>query len=631
MYSIIVINQLLGWILINVFGFLIGSRGTIMVGVFLCSISFIFAAIAFLDVGLMGNTIVSSYWKFLAVNDLNIDFALLFDSVSVVMLVVVSFITLLVYCFSIDYMSGDRHISRFLSYLSLFSFFMLVLVTATNYLQMFIGWEGVGLVSYLLINFWSTRLAANKAAFKAIVFNRVGDYGLSLALCLMQVYFGSLNYSIINAVLPYLVTNNFTHLAFIGSLLFIAACGKSAQLGLHFWLPDAMEGPTRVSALIHAATMVTAGVYVIIRSSSLLEFVPSILTVIAIVGGITAIVAALIGMVQTDIKKVIAFSTCSQLGYMVLACGLSLYDLGLYHLVTHAIFKALLFLSAGSIIHSLNNEQNLLRYGALIKYLRFTYSSLLIASLALSGIPFLSGYYSKDTILEMLSSNLSRWVLSLWYLDTLAAIITRIYSTRLILLVFILKPKFNYVTAKKGIFESSNLVCFVFMPLLIFSITLGYLSQNVFIGLGGLYWKQVIWINFRFHHLNVDYHFNGLIIKLLPSILGVLGIGFSIFIMLLSIKNARIKFEPNIFRFLESRFFLDVFTVRIAWLFLVLSQKVTFIVIDKGLLDILGPTGLPAITSNLNLKFKHYNTGNVFQSIQLIVLCLVLSVMISIV
>lgn len=296
------------------------------------------------------------------------------------MLIVVTTISFFVHLYSISYMGHDPHLQRFLSYLSLFTFFMLILVTADNFLQMFVGWEGVGLASYLLISFWFTRLAANKSAIKAMVVNRLGDIGVVLAMLVIYDSFKTLDYGTVFALVPYFYNldyqflgASFNLLDLISLLLFIGVAGKSAQIGLHVWLPDAMEGPTPVSALIHAATMVTAGVFILVRASIIFEYSNYFLTVVAFFGALTAFLASTVGVFQNDIKRVIAYSTCSQLGYMVLASGMSLYFISFFHLFTHAFFKALLFLGAGSVIHALGDEQDMRRYGGTISILPFSY------------------------------------------------------------------------------------------------------------------------------------------------------------------------------------------------------------------------------------------------------------------
>jgi proton-translocating NADH-quinone oxidoreductase chain L len=314
--------------------------------------------------------------SWIAVDNLIIDWSFNFDSLTLIMLIVVTFISTLVHLYSTEYMAEDPHLFRFMSFLSLFTFFMLILVTANNFLQMFVGWEGVGLSSYLLINFWFTRIQANKSAIKAMLVNRIGDFFILLSLFLIYYLFNTLDYEIVfnlSKTVSYSKINFFNNtipvIDIICFFLFLGAMGKSAQIGLHIWLPDAMEGPTPVSALIHAATMVTAGVFLIARCSFLFEMSPIILNFIVIIGSLTALFASTTGLFQNDIKKVIAYSTCSQLGYMIFACGLSGYDIGIFHLFNHAFFKALLFLAAGAIIHSLNDEQDMRKMGNLIFYL----------------------------------------------------------------------------------------------------------------------------------------------------------------------------------------------------------------------------------------------------------------------
>ncbi|MAE59581.1 MAG: NADH-quinone oxidoreductase subunit L, partial [Halobacteriovorax sp.] len=351
------------------------------------------------------------------------------------MIVVVGTVSTLVHMYSYGYMSGDPHLSRFMSYLSFFTFFMLMLVTADNFIQLFLGWEGVGLCSYLLIGFWSTRIQANKSAIKALILNKIGDFGVLIAIVLVFLVFQSVDFSTVFALVPFFFNKTVFFLfwevnviTLICFLFFIGAVGKSAQLGLHTWLPDAMEGPTPVSALIHAATMVTAGVFLIIRCSPLFEYSPTMLSVITFVGALTAFFAATAGTVQNDLKKVIAYSTCSQLGYMVFSCGLSGYAVSLFHLANHAFFKALLFLSAGCVIHSLSDEQDMRRMGGLVKLLPLTYTLFLIGTLALTGFPFLTGFYSKDVILEIAYTHYSVSSLFSYWLGTLTAGFTAFYS-----------------------------------------------------------------------------------------------------------------------------------------------------------------------------------------------------------
>ena len=406
MLILIVLLPLMGFISGSLFGRLIGY-GSCIITTSSIFISFLLSCSVFMHVLNTGVTYKLLMGSWIFVEFLQINWCFCFDSLTCIMLLVVTFISTLVHLYSIEYMAHDPHLPRFMSYLSLFTFFMLILVTGNNFLQMFVGWEGVGLSSYLLINFWFTRIQANKSAIKAMLVNRVGDFFILLGLFSIYYVFNSLDYDIVFSLVP-LVTDlkllfiNFeiSAIDLICLFLFLGAMGKSAQLGLHTWLPDAMEGPTPVSALIHAATMVTAGVFLLARCSYLFEFSPFVLNLIMFIGASTAFFASTTGLFQNDIKKVIAYSTCSQLGYMMIACGTSGYAAGMFHLTNHAFFKALLFLSAGSIIHALADEQDMRKMGGLLKFLPFTYSMMFIGSLSLMGFPFLTGFYSKDLILE---------------------------------------------------------------------------------------------------------------------------------------------------------------------------------------------------------------------------------------
>jgi len=380
------------------------------------------------DVVSNGVTYKLTMGSWIVVDSLQIDWCFCFDSLTSIMLIVVTFISTLVHLYSTEYMEYDPHLPRFMSYLSLFTFFMLILITANNFLQMFVGWEGVGLSSYLLINFWFTRIQANKAAIKAMLVNRVGDFSLLLAIFAIYFVFNSLDYDTVFSLVPSMLDSKILIAGFdvpaldmICVLLFLGAMGKSAQLGLHTWLPDAMEGPTPVSALIHAATMVTAGVFLLARCSYLFEYSPFALGLVVFIGSATAFFASTTGLFQNDMKRVIAYSTCSQLGYMVFACGLSSYEVGVFHLSNHAFFKALLFLGAGSVIHAVADEQDMRKMGGLRRLLPFTYGIMLIGSLALMGFPFLTGFYSKDTILEVAYAKYTVWGHFSYYLGTFAA------------------------------------------------------------------------------------------------------------------------------------------------------------------------------------------------------------------
>ena len=444
---------------------------------------------------------------------LKLKIALLFDCLSAVMLFIVIFISFLVHLYSLDYLEDDPHLFRFLFFLSLFTFFMIFLVTSSNFFQTFIGWEGVGLSSYLLINFWFTRSEANKSAIKAMVVNRVGDFGIYFSLLLCYFVFKSVDYGFMFALAPVYKDAIFIFFGYeipvfetITFFLFIGIMGKSAQLGLHMWLPDAMEGPTPVSALLHAATMVTAGVFILLRFSLFFDYAPKVLIFVAIIGSLTSLFAGVAALIQYDIKKIIAYSTCSHLGIMILCCGLSQYQLALFHLVNHAFFKALLFLSSGSLIHAFADEQDVRKFGGLVYALPFTYCMFQVGSLSLIGFPFLSGFYSKDFIWETIVTNdfmLYNWDYNFPFLDipfpllffkyliliiNLIFILSVSYSFRLIFIVF----AFDYKGYKSLINYSHEPSLFMFLPLLVlsfFSIFFGHFSKDLFIGDG----SNVIW------------------------------------------------------------------------------------------------------------------------------------------
>ena len=407
MYSLAIFLPLIGALIAGFFGRTIGDRMAQYVTCGLVILSAVISVIAFIDIGVMGNAHHADLGTWISSGSFEARWALKFDALTAVMLVVVTVVSACVHVYSIGYMSHDPAIPRFMAYLSLFTFAMLMLVTSDNLLQLFFGWEGVGVCSYLLIGFWYDRPSANNAAIKAFVVNRVGDFGFALGIVGCYLLFDSISFEVIFAAAPQMVDEGLTFLGMhfpaleiICFLLFIGAMGKSAQLGLHTWLPDAMEGPTPVSALIHAATMVTAGVFLVARMSPVFEYAPDTLAFITFIGAATAFFAATVGLAQNDIKRVIAYSTCSQLGYMFFACGVSAYPAAIFHLMTHAFFKALLFLGAGSVIHAMSDEQDMRKMGGIRKLIPKTYVLMWIGSLALAGIPFFAGFFSKDIILE---------------------------------------------------------------------------------------------------------------------------------------------------------------------------------------------------------------------------------------
>ena len=445
---------LIGFLIAGLFGRWIGDRGAMGVTVLAVCIAAIISIWLFVDVALGGNERTVDLGAWIHSGDFKVDWALKLDTLTAVMLVVVNGVSALVHIYSIGYMSHDAHRPRFFAYLSLFTFMMLMLVTADNLVQMYFGWEGVGLASYLLIGFWYLKPTANAAAIKAFLVNRVGDFGFALGIFTVFVLFGSVQFDVIFAQASQIAGTSFTFLSWEVDaltcaciLLFIGAMGKSAQLGLHTWLPDAMEGPTPVSALIHAATMVTAGVFMVARLSPIFEYAPVALMVVTVVGAATCFVAATIGMTQFDIKRVIAYSTMSQLGYMFFALGVSAYSAAIFHLMTHAFFKALLFLGAGSVIHAMSDEQDMRHMGGLRKHIPITYWLMVVGSLALAGIGIpgtligFAGFNSKDLILESAFADHSWFGEFAFWLGIAAATMTAFYSFRVIFMTFHGQPR----------------------------------------------------------------------------------------------------------------------------------------------------------------------------------------------
>ena len=442
-YHAIVFFPLIGAAIAGLFGRVIGDRAAEYVTTGLLILSAILSCISLINVGLAGDTQKVMVLDWIRSGGLDIDWVLRIDTLTAVMLVVVTGVSSLVHVYSIGYMSHDPHRARFFAYLSLFTFMMLMLVTADNFLQLFFGWEGVGLASYLLIGFWFKKASANAAAIKAFVVNRVGDFGLILGMAAIYFSVGSLQFDAVFASAEALAGGQFDFLGMtvpmlttICFLLFMGAMGKSVQFLLHTWLPDAMEGPTPVSALIHAATMVTAGVFLVARCSPLFELSPTALNVVVVVGALTAFFAATVGLVQNDIKRVIAYSTCSQLGYMFVGLGIGAYQAAMFHLFTHAFFKALLFLGAGSVIHAMGDEQDMRKMGGLRQLIPATFLMMFIGTIALTGFPLTAGYYSKDAIIEGAFAASAAPHMFAFVLLVVAAFFTSFYSWRLMFMTF---------------------------------------------------------------------------------------------------------------------------------------------------------------------------------------------------
>lgn len=558
-----------------------------------------------------------NFGSWITSNILTIDWLFNFDTLTTSMLLIVTLISSLVHMYSFDYMKADPHFIRFISYLSLFTFFMLILISADNLVCMFVGWEGVGICSYLLINFWYTRIQANKAAIKAMLMNRIGDCGVLFGMLILANTFETTDITILSTLIPFFATLKIEICGTIFSIIdvvafsfFIGTVGKSAQLGLHTWLPSAMEGPTPVSALIHAATMVTAGIFLLIRNSYILEY-SSILNIIVVWGALTAIFSALLALVQHDLKKIIAYSTCSQLGYMTMACGVSNYIGSLYHLINHAFFKALLFLSAGVIIHFLNNEQDLRKMGNLKTFLPFTYSVMLIATLAITGFPFLSGFYSKDIIIENLfigqgfASNFAFWLASV------TALLTAYYSWRLVYYVFFSTTnglRINYVFSNKVEME-----LFTFLPLFLLafgSIFSGYLLNDNFTTLNNTVLSNSIFIKPSNYTLILS-EFLPFYIKIIPTFFSIFG--FLIFLFFQKRTNYLLVFKYKfnfIYNFLLQHGFFDLIYNNFAKYILVKSYTDIFLLIDKGLLEKIGPFSFDLYYQQfIYLFFKYFQNS----------------------
>lgn len=623
MYLSIVFLPLIGSILCGSFGRFLTPKGSALVSLFAIVTACAISIVLFFEVGISGSPCYVKLSPWLDCEMFDAAWGFYFDSLTVSMCFTVTLVSMLVHLYSTSYMSHDPHQPRFMSYLSLFTFFMLMLITADNFIQLFLGWEGVGLCSYLLINFWFTRLQANKSAIKAMVINRVGDVGLALGVFSVFALFKSCDYSVIFGLVPYLVETKYDFLGYnvdalstIALLLFVGAVGKSAQIGLHTWLPDAMEGPTPVSALIHAATMVTAGVYLIIRCSPLYEYSGYALDVITIFGAVTAFVAGTIGLVQNDLKKVIAYSTCSQLGYMVFACGLSNYSVSMFHLVNHAYFKALLFLSAGAVIHALNDEQDMRRMGGLLQVLPYTYVMILVGSLALMGFPFLTGFYSKDVILEVAYCKYSFHGTFSHWLGVLSAGITAFYSFRLIYVTFLSSPN-GFKNAIQNAHDAPLPMAAPLFLLCLGSIFVGYLTKDLFIGLGTPFWNNAIFIKGE-NLIMIDAEFIPVYIKWLPVIVSLSGAILSIllfhwgkgFLFDLCIQGV----GRNSYVFLNRRWFFDrLQNDLIASVVLRLGYDTTYKIVDKGVIEIVGPKGLSFLTMSFSKQVSNLQSGLVHQ------------------
>ncbi len=612
----VVLLPLLGSIISGFFGKVIGIKYSQIVTSLLVSISAILSLYIFFEVFINNYSSNKLIFNWITSGNFNVNWSIYIDPITSVMLVVVSLISSIIHFYSIGYMSHDPHKTRFMAYLSLFTFSMLVLVTGDNFLQLFFGWEGVGLCSYLLIGFWYKKASANNAAMKAFIVNRVGDFGFAIGIFLIFFFYGTLNYNEVFKLTPSLIDKEIIFLGMqlnlitlICLMLFIGAMGKSAQFLLHTWLPDAMEGPTPVSALIHAATMVTAGVFLVIRCSPIFEYSQVALNFVALVGMTTAIFAATVALVQNDIKKIIAYSTCSQLGYMFFAAGVGAYHIALFHLFTHAFFKALLFLGSGCVIHSFNDEQDIRQMGGVWKKIPYTYVLMIIGTLALTGFPFLSGFYSKDAIIEFSYSEGTRIGYLASAVGIFTAFLTSIYSWRLIFKTFHGKYNNKKITLK-SVNESPMMMIIPASLLGVGSIIAGILFKDIFTG------NEVtkFWNDSILFLENLNNSHPPLFIIILTPLLVIMAIPISYYLFIKNekiLKNFIIKNE-FIYKFLLNKWYFDELY---NFIFIEPLKKLGTFFWKKGdvnTIDRYGPDGLSRLIKVISDKAVHFQSGYLY-------------------
>ncbi len=611
---------LLGAFIAGFFGRWIGDRGAQIVTCVGMGIAAVFGVVLFVEVALNGHNVTTDLFTWIDTGDLQVQWALRFDPLSAVMVAMVTVVSTIIHVYSVGYMAHDKSIPRFMAYLSFFTFFMLMLVTADNFVQLFFGWEGVGLCSYLLVGFWYDRPAANAAAIKAFVVTRVGDFGFALGIFAVYALFGSLHFGTVFDAAP-----NFAHTPFIFLgwqvdaltvtciLLFVGAMGKSAQIGLHTWLPDAMEGPTPVSALIHAATMVTAGVFMVARLSPLFEYAPVALAVVCVIGGTTALFAATIGIAQTDIKRVIAYSTCSQLGYMFFAAGVSAYSAAIFHLMTHAFFKSLLFLSAGSVIHAMSGEQDMRKMGGLWRLVPVTYVVMWIGSLALAGIPPFAGYFSKDVIIEAAWASGTGVGLYAFCLGVAAAFLTALYSWRLLFLTFHGKPRADQ-EVMQHVHELPKVMILPLTVLALGATVNGWLGYKDFVGEGReSFWRESILVLPDHVSLEAAHHVPAWV-EHLPLAMGLLGIAVAwlAYIWRPEIPGILARCFRPIYLFLLNKWYFDELYDAI---FVRPAMALGFAFWKRGdgaVIDGLGPDGIAATTGRLAVRASRLQTGYLY-------------------
>ena len=616
-YSILFL-PLIASIISGFFGKFIGDKGSEIITSLFVSISAILSFVVFYKVindGYSNNLIIATW---INSGSLNVNWSINVDALSSVMLVVVTLVSSLVHIYSIGYMSHDPHKQRFMAYLSLFTFAMLTLVTSDNFIQLFFGWEGVGLCSYFLIGFWYKKESANAAAIKAFVVNRVGDFGFALGIFLIFYIFDTVNYDEVFQKIPLFLDNrlvflgiNFKSVDLICLLLFLGAMGKSAQFLLHTWLPDAMEGPTPVSALIHAATMVTAGVFLVVRCSPIYEYSELALSVITIVGILTAFFAATVALVQSDIKKIIAYSTCSQLGYMFFAAGIGAYNVAMFHLFTHAFFKALLFLGSGSVIHSFKDEQNINQMGGVWKKLPYTYSLMIIGTLALTGFPFLSGFYSKEAIIEFAFLKGNTLGMYAAYTGIFTALLTSIYSWRLIFKTF----HGNYNNSKVSIESMHESPLVMLLPLLVLaigSIFAGILFKGLFIGheMSYDFWGSSV----KFLEPLSIKHPPTWFLFLTPTLVIIsIPISFYLFIINKRVVEELVRMNRPLYLFLKNKWYFDELY---DYIFVRSSKRIGKFLwkkIDESIIDRFGPDGISQLIKNFSIRAVKFQSGFIYQ------------------
>ena len=616
-YSILFL-PLIASIISGFFGKFIGDKGSEIITSLFVSISAILSFVVFYRVindGYSNNLIIATW---INSGSLNANWSINVDALSSVMLVVVTLVSSLVHIYSIGYMSHDPHKQRFMAYLSLFTFAMLTLVTSDNFIQLFFGWEGVGLCSYFLIGFWYKKESANAAAIKAFVVNRVGDFGFALGIFLIFYIFDTVNYDEVFQKIPLFLDNrlvflgiNFKSVDLICLLLFLGAMGKSAQFLLHTWLPDAMEGPTPVSALIHAATMVTAGVFLVVRCSPIYEYSELALSIITIVGILTAFFAATVALVQSDIKKIIAYSTCSQLGYMFFAAGIGAYNVAMFHLFTHAFFKALLFLGSGSVIHSFKDEQNINQMGGVWKKLPYTYSLMIIGTLALTGFPFLSGFYSKEAIIEFAFLRGNTLGVFAAYTGIFIALLTSIYSWRLIFKTF----HGNYNNSKVSIESMHESPLVMLLPLLVLaigSIFAGILFKGLFIGheMSYDFWGSSI----KFLEPLSIKHPPTWFLFLTPALVIIsIPISFYLFIINKRVVEELVRMNRPLYLFLKNKWYFDELY---DYIFVSSSKRIGKFLwkkIDESIIDRFGPDGISQLIKNFSIRAVKFQSGFIYQ------------------